>query len=63
VTQAATTPSWPNCLLCGRPVRPTEPRCPAFALAGIAAHTGCCGGCASNPARLQPATGRLEAAA
>jgi hypothetical protein len=37
------------CLLCGRPVDPAERRCPAFAQAGISAHAGCCGGCATRP--------------
>jgi hypothetical protein len=35
------------CLLCGRPVDRAEQRCPAFTLAGIPAHAGCCGGCAT----------------
>jgi hypothetical protein len=65
VTQAAATgPGVTGCLLCCRPVMPGEPRCPAFALAGIAAHAGCCGGCATTTLdRLEPATGRPEAAA
>jgi hypothetical protein len=50
------------CLLCCRPVGAAERRCPAFALAGIAAHAGCCGGCTVGPARPEPAAGRLEAA-
>jgi hypothetical protein len=50
------------CLLCCRPVDPAERRCPAFALAGITAHVGCCGGCATDPARPEPAD-RSEAAA
>ncbi len=33
------------CLLCCRAVAVAEPCCPAFALAGVAAHAGCCGGC------------------
>lgn len=49
------------CLLCC-PVGAAERRCPAFALAGIAAHAGCCGGCTVGPARPEPAAGRLEAA-
>jgi hypothetical protein len=40
-----------GCLLCCRPVKPGETCCPAFALAGIAAHAGCCAGCATGPAR------------
>jgi hypothetical protein len=28
------------CLLCCRPVEAAERRCPAFALAGVAAHAG-----------------------
>jgi len=51
------------CLLCCRPVRSTELWCPAFTLAGIAAHAGCCGGCASDPAASAPAADRSEAAA
>jgi hypothetical protein len=63
MTQAtATPPSMAGCLLCCRPVKPGEPRCPAFAQAGIAAHAGCCGGCASDPARLAPAADRVGAA-
>jgi hypothetical protein len=52
-----------GCLLCCRPVKPGEPRCPAFALAGIAAHAGCCGGCTSDPAQPEPVADRSEAAA
>jgi len=65
VTEAAATrPGVTGCLPCCRPVKPGEPRCPAFALAGIAAHAGCCGGCATTAlARLEPATGRSEVAA
>jgi hypothetical protein len=64
VTEATTTrPGVTGCLLCCRPVEVPERRCPAFALAGISAHAGCCGGCASVLARLEPATGRSEAAA
>jgi hypothetical protein len=51
------------CLLCCCPVRSAELRCPAFALAGIAAHAGCCGGCASGPAPSEPAADRPKAAA
>jgi hypothetical protein len=50
------------CRLCCRPIA-SERRCPAFALAGIAAHAGCCGGCASGPDGAVPAAGRSEAAA
>jgi len=52
VTQAAVTRLGPTlaCLLCSRPVRPDQRRCPAFAQAGIPAHAGCCGGCATSPA-------------
>jgi hypothetical protein len=50
------------CLRCGRPVGPAERRCPAFALAGVAAPGGCCGGCATGPARLEPAAGAGVAA-
>jgi hypothetical protein len=65
VTEAAATgPGVTGCLLCCRPVDVPEPRCLAFALAGIWAHAGCCGGCATTAlARLEPATGRSEAAA
>jgi hypothetical protein len=52
-----------GCLLCSHLVEPGEPRCPAFALAGILAHASCCGGCASGPARPEPAADRSEAAA
>jgi hypothetical protein len=51
------------CLLCCRPVGPVEPCCPAFALAGIAAHVGCCGGCATDPPRWKPAADRADKAA
>jgi hypothetical protein len=33
----------PACLLCSEPVGPADPRCPAFARAGVAAHQRCCG--------------------
>ena len=33
------------CLLCCRPVGPDEPRCPAFAQAGVVVHVVCCSGC------------------
>jgi hypothetical protein len=49
--------SW-ACLLCGRPVDRAERRCPAFGLAGIPAHAGCCGGCATAPG---PQRGAVEA--
>jgi hypothetical protein len=63
MTQAATTrPGVTGCLLCCRPVQPAEPRCPAFALAKISAHAGCCGGCTSGPARPEPAADPSEAA-
>jgi hypothetical protein len=52
-----------GCLLCCRPIQPAERRCPAFALAGIATHAGCCGGCASGPTRIEAATTSSEAAA
>jgi hypothetical protein len=39
------------CLLCCRPVDRAERRYPAFALAGIPAHAGCCGGCATAGGR------------
>jgi hypothetical protein len=52
-----------GCLLCCGPVDPAERRCPAFALAGIAAHADCCGGCATSPARPKPAAHPSEAAA
>jgi hypothetical protein len=63
VTEAtATGPGLAGCLLCCRPVGAAEQRCPAFALAGISAHAGCCGGCATTPlARREPATSRWEA--
>jgi hypothetical protein len=51
------------CLLCCRPVHPAEPRCPAFALAAIPVHAGCCGGCAASPAAAVAAADRSEAAA
>jgi hypothetical protein len=51
------------CLLCCRPLGAAEPRCPAFALAGVVVHAACCGGCASGPACSQPAADRSEAAA
>jgi hypothetical protein len=65
VTEAAATgPGLAGCLLCCRPVGAAEPRCPAFALAGIAAHAGCCSGCATTGlVGLESATGRPEAAA
>jgi len=53
VTEATTTcPGRAGgvCLLCCRPVEAAERRCPALALAGIPAHAGCCGGCATSPA-------------
>lgn len=40
-----------TCLLCCRPMGPAEPRCPAFARAGVAAHAGCCGGCGTTTTR------------
>jgi hypothetical protein len=40
------------CLLGGRPVDPTERRCPAFALAGIPAHAAGCG--LDHPAIPEP---------
>jgi Bifunctional DNA primase/polymerase, N-terminal len=60
VSEAATRPGLaPACLLCCRPVGLVERRCPAFALAGIAAHAGCCGGCtATAPARPAPTAAR-----
>jgi hypothetical protein len=36
------------CLVCGGPVDPDQPRCPAFARAGVAAHVGCCGACPTS---------------
>jgi len=66
MTQAAATrlgPAGGGCLLCCRPVDPAERRCPAFALAGVAAQAGCCGGCATRPARPEPAADRPRAAA
>jgi hypothetical protein len=44
---AAGAAQGPVCLLCCRLVDPAERRCPAFTLAAIAAHAGCCGGCAA----------------
>jgi hypothetical protein len=35
------------CLLCCGPVDPDQRRCPAFALAGVAAHLVCCSGCST----------------
>ena len=54
MTQAAVTRLGPTlaCLLCCASVEPGEPRCPAFAQAGIPAHAGCCSGCATSPAQL-----------
>ena len=52
-----------GCLLCCRPVEAAERRCPAFALAGVAAHAGCCGGCATGPARRESAAVSSAAAA
>jgi hypothetical protein len=60
----ATRPGITGCLLCCHPVELAQPQCPAFALAGIRAHAGCCGGCATTAlARREPATGRTEAVA
>jgi hypothetical protein len=42
-----------RCLFCNRPVDPSEASCPALALAGVAAHAGCCGGCPTT----RPAAG------
>jgi len=36
------------CLVCGGPVDPDQPRYPAFARAGVAAHVGCCGACPTS---------------
>jgi hypothetical protein len=65
VASSAASTSRLVCLLCCRLVDPRQPRCPAFALAGIAAHASCCGGCATpgsvagrpagNPATAAPA--------
>jgi hypothetical protein len=48
------------CLFCGRQLASIERHCPAFALAGVAAHAGCCGGCSTSIAatseRQQAAT-------
>jgi hypothetical protein len=61
---AATRPGVTGCLLCCRPIEATEPRCPAFALAGVVAHAGCGGRFATGrPACAGPAAGRSEAAA
>ena len=49
------------CLLCCRPVTTVEPRCPAFARAGVAAHAGCCGGCIARLALPEPAADRSGA--
>jgi hypothetical protein len=35
-----------GCLSCGRPVAEDAPSC--LALAGVPAHAGCCGGCATT---------------
>ena len=56
-------PGVAGCLLCCRPVRPVQRRCPAFALAGITAHAGCCGGCAPSPTRPESAAHPSKAAA
>jgi hypothetical protein len=48
------------CLLCGRPVDRAQRRCPAFTLAGIPAHAGCCGGCATAAGQQR---GPVEASA
>jgi hypothetical protein len=50
------------CLLCCGPVGPAERHCPAFALAGIAAHAGCCGGCTTSLNGAVPAATGSEAA-
>jgi hypothetical protein len=44
------------CLFCGRRVAWIERRCPAFALAGVAAHAGCCGGWTTTPAEHKRAS-------
>jgi hypothetical protein len=37
------------CLFCFRPARASrQASCPAFALGGVAAPAGCCGGCTSE---------------
>jgi predicted amidophosphoribosyltransferase len=46
--QAASSGQTPACLFCGRQLAWIERRCPAFALAGVAAHAGCCGGCTTR---------------
>jgi hypothetical protein len=46
------------CLFCHRQLAWIERRCPAFALAGVAAHAGCCGGCAATPAEHKLASNR-----
>jgi hypothetical protein len=60
---AAVASAWPGpvggCLLCSRPIDPAEPCCPAFALAGVTAHAGCC---ATSPARTEPAAHPSKAA-
>jgi hypothetical protein len=51
VTTQATRPGPAvACLLCCRPVRPGQRRCPAFELAGILALTGCRGCAIGDPA-------------
>jgi hypothetical protein len=43
------------CLFGGQQLAWNERRCSAFALAGVVAHAGCCGGCATNPvSRVRP---------
>jgi hypothetical protein len=56
-----------GCLFCGRPVEEDAPCCPALALAGVLAHAGCCGGCATtSPAAVttracaHPSTGAAK---
>jgi hypothetical protein len=65
--QPAGSDSAKVCLLCGRRVAWNERRCPAFALAGVAAHAGCCGGraatttsAAADPRAKQPRSDALS---
>jgi hypothetical protein len=48
IVQPASRDRAVRCLFCGRAVAWIERRCPAFALAGVAAHADCCGGCAAS---------------
>jgi hypothetical protein len=36
-----------RCLFCTQAVAASQPRCPAFQLAGMAAYAACCAGCST----------------